>query len=129
MPHLKSLVRNAAEYLHVLDRVASGAADGFVTDDVLLCALAAGRLDPQAFKIIGKFLTIEPLAIMSPPNDPEFKKLNDDEMKRLIRTREAHVIYERWFQKPIPPANWFLNLPVSYLLKDSWKYPTDQVPG
>lgn len=119
----------APEHARAMDMVAAGEADGFVMDDVLLYGLAAGRPDPQAFKVIGKFLTIEPLAIMLPRNDPEFKKLVDDEMKRLIQTREAHAVYERWFQKPIPPANRALNLPMNYLLKDFWKYPTDQVPG
>ena len=119
----------APEHARALDMVAAGEADGFVMDDVLLYGLAAGRPDPQAFKVVGKFLTIEPLAIMLPRNDPEFKKLVDDEMKRLIQTREAHAVYERWFQKPIPPANRTLNLPMNYLLKDFWKYPTDQVPG
>jgi glutamate/aspartate transport system substrate-binding protein len=30
--------------------------------------------------------------------------------------------------KPIPPKNTALNLPMSYLLKDFWKYPSDVVP-
>ena len=50
------------------------------------------------------------------------------EMKRLIATHEAHAIYEHWFMRPIPPKNTALNLPMNYLLKDFWKYPTDQVP-
>jgi glutamate/aspartate transport system substrate-binding protein len=119
----------APDHTRAVDMVASGEADGFVMDDVLLYGLAAGRPDPKAFKVVGKFLTIEPLAIMLPRNDPDFKKLVDAEMKRLIRTQEAHAIYERWFQSPIPPSNRSLNLPMNYLLKDFWKYPTDQVPG
>jgi glutamate/aspartate transport system substrate-binding protein len=98
-------------------------------DDVLLYGLIAGRADPSKLKVVGKFLTIEPLAIMLPKNDPEFKRMVDEEMKRLINSREAHAIYERWFMKPIPPKNTALNLPMSYLLKDFWKYPTDQVPN
>lgn len=43
-------------------------------------------------------------------------------------SREAYAIYQRGFQKPIPPKNLPLNLPMSYFLKDFWKYPTDQVP-
>ncbi len=65
---------------------------------------------------------------MLPKTDPEFKKVVDDEMKRLISTHEAQALYERWFSKPIPPKDTALNLPMSYLLKDFWKYPTDQVP-
>lgn len=119
----------APDHTRAVDMVASGEADGFVMDDVLLYGLAAGRPDPQAFKVVGKFLTIEPLAIMLPRNDPDFKRLVDAEMKRLIRSQEANAIYERWFQSPIPPSNRSLNLPMNYLLKDFWKYPTDQVPG
>jgi glutamate/aspartate transport system substrate-binding protein len=122
-------VVEAPDHARAVDMVAAGEADGFAMDDVLLYGLVAGRPDPGKFKVVGKFLTIEPLAIMFSRSDAEFKKLVDDEMKRLIQTREAHVVYERWFQKPIPPANRSLNLPMNYLLKDFWKYPTDQVPG
>ena len=31
--------------------------------------------------------------------------------------------------QPIQPRNTALKLPMNYLLKDFWKYPTDQVPG
>jgi glutamate/aspartate transport system substrate-binding protein len=119
----------APDHARAVDMVAAGEADGFVMDDVLLYGLAAGRPDPGQFKVVGKFLTIEPLAIMLARDDAAFKKLVDDEMKRLIQTREAHAIYDRWFQQAIPPANRSLNLPMNHLLKDFWKYPTDQVPG
>jgi hypothetical protein len=49
-------------------------------------------------------------------------------MKRLIHSGDAQRIYERWFLQPIPPKGTALNLPVSYLLRDFWKYPTDHVP-
>jgi ABC-type amino acid transport substrate-binding protein len=118
----------APDHAKAVEMVEQGEADGFAMDDVLLYGLIAGRPDPSKLKVIGKFLTIEPLAIMLPKGDPEFKKIVDDEMKRLITSREAHTIYERWFSKPIPPKNTALNLPMNYLLKDFWKYPTDQVP-
>ena len=122
-------ILEAPDHARAVEMVEKSEADGFVMDDVLLYGLMAGRADPGKLKVIGKFLTIEPLAIMLPKNDPEFKKIVDDEMKRLISTREAHAIYERWFLKPIPPKNTALNLPMNYLLKDFWKYPTDQVPN
>ncbi len=125
---LRITILEAPDHARAVEMVEKGEADGFAMDDVLLYGLIAGRPDPSKLKVVGKFLTIEPLAIMLPKDDPEFKKIIDDEMKRLIQTREAHPIYERWFQKPIAPANTSLNLPMSYLLKDFWKYPTDQVP-
>jgi len=118
----------APDHAKAVEMVEKGEADGFAMDDVLLYGLRASRPDPGKLKVVGKFLTIEPLAIVLPKTDPEFKKIVDDEMKRLIATREAHAIYERWFARPIPPKNTALDLPMSYLLKDFWKYPTDQVP-
>ena len=125
---LRISVVEAPDHAKAVEMVESGEVEGFVMDDVLLYGLIAGRPDPSKLKVVGKFLTIEPLAIMLPKDDPEFKKIVDDEMKRLITSREAHGIYERWFMKPIPPKNNALNLPMSYLLKDFWKYPSDQVP-
>lgn len=121
-------ILEAPDHAKAVEMVESGEADGFAMDDVLLYGLIAGRPDPSKLKVIGKFLTIEPLAIMLPKEDLEFKKIVDDEMKRLINSRDAHVVYDKWFAKPIPPKNTALNLPMNYLLKDFWKYPTDQVP-
>ncbi|MCW7539030.1 amino acid ABC transporter substrate-binding protein [Aquabacterium sp. A7-Y] len=125
---LRITILEAADHAAAAEMVEKGQADGFAMDDVLLYGLIAGRSDPTRLKVVGKFLTIEPLAIMLSKDDPEFKKMIDDEMKRLIQSREIHSIYEQWFQRPIPPRNTPLNLPMSYLLKDFWKYPTDQVP-
>lgn len=61
-------------------------------------------------------------------NDSAFKKLVDEEMRRMVTSREIHTVYRKWFTQPIPPNQISLNMPVSYLLKDSWKYPTDVVP-
>ena len=118
----------APDHARGVEMVEKGEADAFLMDDVLLYGLAAARPDPKALKVVGRFVTTEPLAIMLPKNDPEFKKLVDEEMKRLITSREIYPIYDKWFAQPIPPHNKPLNIPVSYLLRDFWKYPTDQVP-
>jgi ABC-type amino acid transport substrate-binding protein len=121
-------VLEAPDHAKAIEMVEQGQADGFVMDDVLLYGLAAGRPNPKALKVVGKFLTTEPLAIMLPKNDPEFKKLVDAEMKRLVNSREIYPIYDKWFMQAIAPNNTALGLPVSYLLRDFWKYPTDSVP-
>ena len=108
--------------------VERGEADAFVMDDVLLYGLASTRPDPAALKVVGRFLTTEPLAIMLPKGDAAFKKIVDDEMRRLIFSREIHAIYQQWFEQPILPNMVPMNLPISYLLRDFWKFPTDQVP-
>jgi ABC-type amino acid transport substrate-binding protein len=125
---LRVTILEAPDHIKAVEMVEQGEADAFVMDDVLLYGLAAGRANPDALKVVGKFLTTEPLAIMLSKNDPAFKKLVDDEMRRLIQSKEIYPIYDKWFLKPIPPKNTALKMPVSYLLKDFWKYPTDQVP-
>ena len=117
-----------AEHARAVEMVEQGEAEAFLMDDVLLFGLAANRPHPGGLKVVGKFMTTEPLAIMLPRNDPEFKRLVDEEMRRLIASRDIHALYDKWFMKPIPPRNTALNLPVSYLLRDFWKYPTDVVP-
>lgn len=118
-----------ADNASAVDMVEKGEADGFAMDDVQLYGLRMERAHPEKLKVVGKFLTIEPLAIMFNKDDPEFKRVVDEEMKRLISSREAYAIYDKWFMKPIPPRNVALDMPMNYLLKDFWKYPTDQVPN
>jgi len=122
-------ILEASDHAKAVEMVERGEADGFAMDDVLLYGLIASRPDPSKLKVVGKFLTIEPYSIMLNKNEPELKKIADDEMKRLIASREARALYARWFVKPIPPKNAALNMPMSYLLKDFWQYPPDQVPS
>jgi ABC-type amino acid transport substrate-binding protein len=120
-------VRPVKDNTEAMKMLGDKSADGFAMDDVQLYGLIAESANPAQFKVVGRFLTIEPLAIMLSKQDAAFKKVVDDEMRRLIRSGEGDKIYERWFMKPIPPKNVTLNLPMSYLLRDSWKYPSDAV--
>jgi len=122
-------VLEAPDHARAVEMVEKGEADGFAMDDVLLYGLRAGRPDPNKLKVVGKLLTVEALSIMFAKDDAEFKQIVDDEMKRLVVSREALALYERWFTAPIPPKNAPLAIPMNYLLKDLWKYPTDWGPG
>ena len=122
-------VVEAPDHARAVEMVEKGEVGGFAMDDVLLYGLRAARPDPGKLKVVGKFLTVEALAIMLSKDDPEFKQIVDDEMKRLVVSREAYALYDRWFTQPIPPKNAPLNIPMTYLLKDLWKYPTDWGPG
>jgi len=120
-------VRAVPDNAKAMEMLSGGSADGFAMDDVQLYGLIAESPDPHRFKVVGKFLTIEPLAIMLSKDDAAFKKVVDDEMRHVIRSGEGEKIYDRWFMSPIPPKNVSMNLPMSYLLRDSWKYPSDAV--
>lgn len=122
-------ILEAGDHSSAVQMVERGQVDAFVMDDVLLYGLASTMNDRNALKVVGKFLTTEPLAIMLPKNDPTFKKLVDDAMRRMIFSGELRTIYQTWFEKPILQSGVSLNLPPNYLLRDLWKYPTDKVPG
>lgn len=126
LPRLEIL--EAEDLERAVRMVEKGEADAFAMDDVLLFGIAANRADPKSLRITGRFLTTEPLAIMLPKSDPAFKRIIDSEMRRLILDGEIHPIYAKWFEQPIPPRNIALGLPVSYLLRDFWRFPSDQVP-
>ena len=120
-------VRAVPDNAAAMQMLANKTADGFAMDDVQLYGLIAESANPAQFKVVGKFVTIEPLAIMMSKDDAAFKKVVDDEMRHLIRSGDAEKMYTRWFMSPIPPKNVSMNLPMSYLLKDSWRYPSDAV--
>jgi ABC-type amino acid transport substrate-binding protein len=44
-----------------------------------------------------------------------------------IPSGEIQVLYKKWFEQPIPPKGINLNLPMPYMLRDSFKYPSDKV--
>ncbi|MDB5849454.1 MAG: amino acid transporter substrate-binding protein, partial [Rhodoferax sp.] len=96
-------------------------------DDVLLFGLRANAPKPDDYMVIGKPLTMEPYAIMLPKGEAAFKKLVDQEVRRVILSGEVNAMYAKWFQQPIAPKGINLALPMPYLLKDSFKFPSDKV--
>ncbi|MEZ7911601.1 MAG: transporter substrate-binding domain-containing protein [Propionivibrio sp.] len=106
----------------------AGKADAFMMDDVLLATLRASSKDPDKYALTRDPLTIEPLAIMLRKDDAAFKKLVDSELHRAITQGEINTLYRKWFESPIPPNQINLKLPMSYLLRDSFKAPTDWLP-
>lgn len=126
---LRATLVTAKDHAESFSWVASGEAEAFVMDDVLLYSLSAQSKRQSDFRVLDERLTIEPLSIMLPQGDTEFKKLVDAEIARVITSREINTIYAKWFEAPIPPENINLKLPMSFLLKDSFKMPSDWIPN
>ncbi len=124
---LKMKILEAADHAEAFNQVAQKKADAFAMDDVLLFGLRANSSEPQAFKVIGKPMTIEPYAIMLPKGDTAFKRVVDTEIRRIILSGEINAIYRKWFEQAIPPKGINLNLPMPFMLKDSFKFPSDKV--
>ncbi|MGZ8267780.1 MAG: amino acid ABC transporter substrate-binding protein [Burkholderiales bacterium] len=106
--------------------VETGRAVAFAMDDILLYSLVASSRNPGDYVISSEALSLpEPYGIMLRRDEPAFKKVVDNAMSRIYKSGEIHKIYEKWFQKPIPPKGVNLNVPMSPLFKNSIANPTD----
>ncbi len=106
--------------------VQNGSADAWLMDDVLLAAYRAQAAKPEQFKIVGKLLSIEPLSLMMRDSDVRMKKVFDEEMRNMARNYEITRLYKTWFESPLPEKGFSLNTPMSYLLGDMLRYPSDK---
>jgi glutamate/aspartate transport system substrate-binding protein len=106
--------------------VASGRADAFAMDDILLYGLAASSANPREWTVVGESIQVEPYAIMLRKDDPTFKTLVDGVLARLMDSGEFEKMYMRWFQSPIPPKGVNLNAPMPKELRDNLKAKSDK---
>lgn len=95
----------------------------FIMDDVLLYGLVASNKSPIDYVISDDALSVQPYGIIVRKDDPEFKSVADNALMDLFRSGEINHIYEKWFQKPIPPNQINLRMPMSDALKDAIAHP------
>ena len=104
--------------------VETGRAAAFVMDDILLYSLVATSKAPKNYAISKDALSVEPYGIMLRKDDEAFKKVVDAAMTQIYKSGQINGIYQKWFQKAIPPKNVNLNLPMSAQLKKVIANPT-----
>src|SRR5258708_7667682 len=105
--------------------VETGRAVAFVMDDILLYSLAAQARNPADYEISKDATSVEPYGIMLRKDDVAFKHVVDNAMKKTYTSGAINAIYEKWFQKPIPPKGLNLNIPMSDQFKKVVAKPTD----
>ncbi|MBX9870083.1 MAG: amino acid ABC transporter substrate-binding protein [Burkholderiaceae bacterium] len=104
-----------------------GQSDAFVSEEVVLAGLRAGADQTQHWKITGDGIGIEAQTIMLAKDDPALKVLLDKEIARMMNEGELSKLYEKWFMQPLPPTGVNYALPMSFLLRDSMRFPSDKV--
>ena len=104
----------------------SGRADAFVMDGSILGSNIAKSKSPKDYAIVGEVLSVEPIAIMIRKDDPKFKAAVDDYIRKAMKDGELKILYSKWFEKPIPPKNVAVNLPMGKILSDLLKAPNDK---
>lgn len=87
-------VRDHAEGMLALetDRV-----DAYSTDHILLYGLIQKSRTPDAFAVVGEFLSYDPYALMVPRNESGFELVGKRALAALFRSGEINEIYDRWF--------------------------------
>ena len=106
--------------------VESDRAVAFAMDDILLFGLRANSKNPESLEVVGDSLQVEPYACMVRKDDPEFKKLVDGTINRLMKSGEFSKLYTKWFESAIVPKGVNLALPMSAELKANLKALSDK---
>jgi len=110
-----------------VEALRSGAVDAYITLDVLLYGLRANAPRPQDLKVVGTYQLLEPIALVLPPDDPEMKQYVDRQLAALMLNGTVARLYDKWFMQPIPPNNRALEMPMSAVLRDQLRWPTDRL--
>lgn len=103
----------------------SGRTAASVNDDGLAYASVALSNTPDAFLVGSKGLELAPYGIAQPKDDPEFKKVVDAAVIKLMRSGKVAALYEKYFNSPLPPKNINLKYPMSDPMKRVLANPTD----
>jgi glutamate/aspartate transport system substrate-binding protein len=93
--------------------VETGRADAYASDDVLLYGLISKSKNPDDYQVTGRFLSYDPYGIMVPQNDSLYRRLGTVTLADLMRSGEAHKIYDKWFNPG--PTN--IKMPMSDTLR------------
>ena len=117
--------KTARTHTESLSMVVSRQADAFVLDDAILAGLLADSPDGGKLKLLEDNFGFEPYGIALRKGDPEFKKLVDTTLIRMMKDGEIEKLYTKWFMSPIPPKGVNLQIPMSGMLKDLLSNPSD----
>ena len=82
--------------------VASGKADAFATDDVLLYGFIARNKAEKDMVVVGDFLSYDPYGLMFRKDDSQMASAVRTSFERLAANRDLSELYHRWFQRRLP---------------------------
>lgn len=97
--------------------VDEGRAVAFPMDDVLLYGLISKARKPDDFAVVGRYLSVEPYAIMLRRDEPQFERIVNRALIDLFQSGEIRRIYAKWFNTKD------LNVPLNQYLKEAFQAP------
>lgn len=114
-------------YEEGLTAVEKGDIAAFATIELLLAGQRARSKQPEALRIVGAYLALEPVAILLPKDDVELKRTVDRHLAALMLDGTVASIYNKWFMQPIPPENLKMDLPMTAVMRDQLRWPSDRL--
>ena len=114
---LKLTILETKDHDESFAAVAEGRAVAFPMDDVLLYGLISKAAKPDEFAVVGKFLSVEPYAIMLRKDEPAFERLVDRTLNEMFQSGEIRKVYARWF------ATKDLTVPMNQYLREAFAVP------
>ena len=107
----------AGDHQESFKAVEQGSAVAFPMDDVLLYGLIAKAKQPEDFAVVGKYLSVEPYAIMMRKGETELEAIVDRTLSELFASGEIRRLYAKWFETRA------LSVPINPLLKEAFAAP------
>ena len=114
---LKLTILETKDHNESFAAVADGRAVAFPMDDVLLYGLISKSAKPDDFAVVGKYLSVEPYAIMLRKDEPAFERIVDRTLIDMFQSGEIRRVYARWF------ATKDLTVPMNQYLKEAFVVP------
>ena len=111
---------SAPDHAQSVALLASGGADAFATDDVLLYGFIATDKRAASMKVVGEFLSYDPYGLVLRRDDPAFAALIERTFQRLAGERRLAELYNKWFMRRLPTGE-TLNLPISPQLEEFFR--------
>ena len=115
---LKLTIIEMTDHNDSFKAVAEGTAVAFPMDDVLLYGLISKSSKPDDFGVVGKYLSVEPYAIMMRKDEPQLERVVNHALTHLFQSGEIRRIYAKWF------ATKDLTVPLNSLLKEAFSIPS-----
>lgn len=113
-------ILSAADHAQSVAILASGGADAFATDDVLLHGFIATDKRAATMKVVGEFLSYDPYGLVLRRDDPAFAGLIERTFHRVASERRLAALYNKWFLRRLPTGE-TLNIPISPQLEEIFR--------
>jgi glutamate/aspartate transport system substrate-binding protein len=110
----------APDHAQSMAMLASGKADAFATDDVLLYGFIATDKSARGMKVVGEYLSYDPYGLVYRRDDPGFAAVVERAFARMAGERRLAELYNKWFLRRLPTGE-TLNLPMSPQLEEVFR--------